>query len=166
MCKFKSVLWLVLSLLFVQTSFSQTITIEKNSMHLKKTKLIFSNNSKGNNNTRKFSVVKISNDCIILKLENSDGNCGDETQIQIERNLKFSNHSFRLWIKPKTENVTEKQFIEHSTLVLNQDPFEDGLDGLKGYIQLEIRMETTYKYKLPKTKDFDYFTYAANFEYE
>ncbi|GAA4280726.1 hypothetical protein [Gaetbulibacter aestuarii] len=101
---------------------------------------------------------------MILKLENSDGNCGDETQIQIERSLKVTNHSFQLWIKPSTEHVTEKQFIEHAFLVLNQDPFEDGIVGLKGYIKLEIRMETTYKYKLPKTKDYDYFTYAMNFE--
>ena len=112
MLKYKSVLGLVLLFYFSQTGFSQLISINNDFKHFKNSKLLFSKDGKDGKIVRKFSVVKVSDDCIILKLESSDGYCGDETQIQLERGLTLSNHSFRLWIKPKTDHVTEKQFID------------------------------------------------------
>ena len=166
MFKFSSFFWLILLFHFMNTSYSQTISIDKNSKHFKNAKQVFSNNPIDVRDTRKFSVIKVNEESIVFKLENSNGPTGDENQLQLDRSLNLNHQSFRLWSDLVTEHVTAKKFIEHSTLILNKNPFENGMDGLKGYIELGVRLETSYKYKLPKTKGYDYFTYALNFEYE
>jgi hypothetical protein len=113
------------------------------------------------------AVVKyIDNDTIYIKNESNTGSSGTHISFKIDKKLNVYDLKYYIW-----DDVEDGSTIDFSVqefkIILNKNPFEDGIKRLKGFYNLKIKSDfdpgemLSGEHVKPKT---EIFQYKAGFE--